>query len=122
MWRTCHGLSNFFGIKLQQEYPITMATMAYLLRMNNLNIFMTHSRIRFSRVCDQNHNAQADRAIQTIMYMVFTFMVHNLLHWKDRGTDDLYLWSFVVKHSVWLYNCLPNKESGLTPLKFFDQE
>ena len=122
MWRTCHGLSNFFGIKLQQEYPITMATMAYLLRINNLKFLMTHSRIRFSRVCDQNQNSRADRAIQTRMYMVCTLMVKILLYWKDRGTDDIYLWSFVVKHSVWLYNRLPNKESGLTPLIFFYQE
>ncbi len=46
-------------------------------------------------------NARAERAIQTIMYMAQTFMVHASLHWTDRGSDDLSLGSFVVKHSVW---------------------
>jgi hypothetical protein len=30
--------------------------------------------------------------------------------------DDISLWPFAVKHVVWLYNCVPNQLSGLTPL------
>ena len=44
-------------------------------------------------------------------------MVHFSLHWTKRGVNDLSLWSFAVKHSVWLYNRLPNRESGITPLE-----
>jgi hypothetical protein len=33
------------------------------------------------------------------------------------GTDDIALWPFAVKHAVWLYNCGPKHESGLTPFK-----
>ena len=50
------------------------------------------------------------------MYMARTFMVHTLLHWTERGADSLYLWLFAVKNLVWLYNWLPKKESGITPL------
>jgi hypothetical protein len=63
-----------------------------------------------------------ERAIQTIMYMARTFMVHASLHWTDRGSDDLSLWSFAVKHSVWIYNRVPNAWSGLTPLELVTKE
>ena len=56
----------------------------------------------FSGVGAQHQNERAERAIQTIMYMARTFMVHASLHWTERGSDDLSLWSFTVKHSVWI--------------------
>ncbi len=65
---------------------------------------------------------RAERAIQTIMYMARTFMVHASLHWTKRGSDDLSLWSFAVKHSVWIYICVPNVPLGLTPLKLITRE
>jgi len=71
----------------------------------------------FSGASAQHQNARAERAIQTIMYMARTFMVHASLHWTDRGSDDLSLWSFEVKHSVWIYNHVPNARSGLTHLE-----
>ncbi len=71
----------------------------------------------FSGVGAQHQNARAERAIQTIMYMARTFMVHASLHWTDRGSDDISLWPFAVKHAVWLYNRVPNRKSGLTPLE-----
>jgi len=39
------------------------------------------------------------------------------LHWTECGSDSLSLWSFAVKHSVWIYNRVPNARSGLTPLE-----
>ncbi len=49
--------------------------------------------------------------------MARCFMVHSSLHWTDQGSDDISLWSFAVKHAVWLYNRVPNHLSGLTPLE-----
>ena len=49
--------------------------------------------------------------------MARSFMVHASLHWTDRGSDDISLWPFAVKHAVWLYNRVPNRTSGLTPLE-----
>ncbi len=54
----------------------------------------------FSDVGTQHQNAHAEHAIQTIMYMMRTFMVHASLHWTERGSDNLSLWSFAVKHLV----------------------
>jgi hypothetical protein len=49
-------------------------------------------------------------------------MVHSLLHWTDRGLDDLSLWSFAVKHSVWVYKRVLNVKSGLTLLELITRE
>ena len=45
-------------------------------------------------------------------------MVHTSLNYTYRGADDLSLLSYAVKHYVWLYNRLLNKELGLTTLEF----
>jgi hypothetical protein len=71
----------------------------------------------FSGVGTQHQIAHAEPAIQTIMYMAQTFMVHASLHWTERVSDDLSLWSYAVKHSVWIYNCFLNVRSGHTPLE-----
>ena len=70
----------------------------------------------FSGVGAQHQNARAERAIQTI-YMAHCFMVHLSLHWTDQGLNDISLWPLDVKHVVWLYNCVPNHLSRLTPLE-----
>jgi hypothetical protein len=49
-------------------------------------------------------------------------MVHASLHWTEQGSDDISLWSFAVKHSVWIYNQVPNVRSGLTPLELITRE
>jgi hypothetical protein len=38
------------------------------------------------------------------------------------GADDISLWPFAVKHAVWLYICVPNQVSGLTPLKLITKQ
>jgi hypothetical protein len=76
----------------------------------------------FSGVGAQHQNAHAERAIQTIMYMAQTFMVHASLHWTERGLDNLSLWSFTVKHLVWVYNRVPNVRLGLTPTELITRE
>jgi hypothetical protein len=69
----------------------------------------------FFGVGAQHQNAHAERAILTTMYMAI-FMVHPSLPWMNRESDDLSLWSFAVKHLVWIYNPVLNARSGLTPL------
>ena len=71
----------------------------------------------FSGVGAKHQNARAERAIQTVMYMARTFMLHVALHWSDNQVDDISLWPFVVKHAFWLYNRVPNHVTGITPLE-----
>jgi len=76
----------------------------------------------FSGVGAQHQNSKAERDIQTIIYMARTFLVHSSLHWTDIGADDIALWPFTVKHAVWIYNRIPNYESGLTPLELITKQ
>ena len=71
----------------------------------------------FLGVGAKHQNTLAERAIQTIIYMARTFMVHVSLHWTEQGVDDLSLWGFAVKHAAWIHNRIPNRTSGLTPLE-----
>jgi hypothetical protein len=76
----------------------------------------------FSGVEAQHQNTKAKQAIQTVMYMARTFMVHASLHWTEHGVNDISLWPFAVKHAVWLYNRVPNRESGLTPMELITKQ
>jgi hypothetical protein len=75
----------------------------------------------FSGVGAQHQNAEAERAIQTIVYMARSFMIHAALHWSEDGSDDITLWSFAVDHAAWLYNRIPQRTSGITPLEMVSQ-
>ena len=45
----------------------------------------------FSGVGAQHQNAKAERAIQTIMWMACTFMLHVSIRWTEHGMDDIAL-------------------------------
>ena len=75
----------------------------------------------FSGVGAQHMNARAERSIQTIMYMARSFLIHTALHWNEFGTDDIGLWPFAVKHAAWLYNRIPNRVTGITPIEMVSQ-
>ncbi len=71
----------------------------------------------FSGVGAHHQNGLAELSIQTIMYMIRTFIVHISLYRSKYGADNLALWGIAVKHAVWLHNHIPNCLSGLTPLE-----
>ena len=75
----------------------------------------------FCGICAQHKHAQAERAIQKIMHMARTFMIHVLLHRDKRGVDGILLWSFAVNHAVWFYNRMKNRLYGLTPMELMTQ-
>ena len=71
----------------------------------------------FSGVGSQFENGAAERAIQTIFWMARSMMLHVALRWNEHEVDSPRLWPFAVQHAVWLYNRLPNRVTGLTPLE-----
>ena len=71
----------------------------------------------FSEIVLHHQNAKSDRAIQNIMNMASTFMVHVSLHCIYRGVYDLSLRLFDVRHAVWFHNRVPNQHSSLTPIE-----
>ncbi|EJK65425.1 hypothetical protein THAOC_13712, partial [Thalassiosira oceanica] len=71
-----------------------------------------------SGVNAQHQNAKAERAIiGIVMNMARTFMVNVSLNWAGNGVNNVNLWPLAVKHAVWLYNRIPNRTTGLTPLE-----
>ena len=49
--------------------------------------------------------------------MVRNVLVQSYFDWTYHGADNTPLWSFSVKHAVWLHNHFPNYLSGITPLE-----
>ncbi len=73
----------------------------------------------FSGVGAKHQNAVAERNIQTICYWARHMMVHAAVHWPNNNSDNIRLWPFAVQHAVWLFNRIPNRVTGLTPLEAF---
>jgi hypothetical protein len=65
----------------------------------------------------KHQNGCAERSIQTIMSIACTFIIHVLLHWDEQDSDAVALWPFAVRHTVWLYNRLPNGVTGLSSME-----
>ena len=73
--------------------------------------------ISFSGVGAHHQNGVAERAIRTIVESARTMMLHALLHWPDEV--DMSLWPFAMDYAVYLYNRMPNKDTGVAPLELF---
>jgi hypothetical protein len=72
---------------------------------------------RFAGVGAHHHNGVAERAIQTIMSIARTMMLHSAIHWPDVA--DAALWPLAVDHAVRLFNLMPNPDNGLSPHDLF---
>ena len=51
------------------------------------------------------------------MNMARTFMVNVSLNWTGNSVNNTNLWPLAVNHAVWLYNRIPNRKTGFTPLE-----
>lgn len=73
--------------------------------------------IRFASAGAHHHNGTAERAIQSIMSISRTMMLHAAIHWPDMA--DASLWPMAVAHAVYLFNHVPHIETGLSPVDVF---
>ena len=71
----------------------------------------------FAGVGAHHHNGVAERAIQTIMSMARTMMLHAAIHWPDVA--DTALWPMAVDYAVYIHNHLPNRKTGLAPIDIY---
>ena len=81
--------------------------------------YMAHLRqfsqiSRFAGVGAHHHNGVAEQAIQTIMSIAQTMMLHAAIHWPDMA--DPSLWPMAVQHAVFLHNHVPSPSTGLCPM------
>jgi len=63
------------------------------------------------------HNGNAERAIQTIMLIARTMMLHSAIHWPDVA--DPMLWPMAVQQAVFLHNHVADDTTGLAPSDVF---
>jgi hypothetical protein len=73
--------------------------------------------IQFAGVGAHHHNGVAERAIQTIMSISRTMLMHAAIHWPDLA--DTALWPMAVAHAAFLYNHVPNPDTGIAPVDIF---
>ena len=80
--------------------------------------YMAHLRqfsqiSRFAGVGAHHHNGVSERAIQTIMSIARTMMLHAAIHWPDMADPSLR--PMAVQHAVFLHNHVPSPSTGLCP-------
>ena len=73
--------------------------------------------IHFAGTSAHHHNAIAERHIRTIMSIARTMMLHAAVHWPDMA--DAKLWPLAVQYAVYIFNRVPNPDTGLSPLDVF---
>ncbi|KAI2496905.1 hypothetical protein MHU86_17598 [Fragilaria crotonensis] len=73
--------------------------------------------VKFAGVGAHHHNGHAERAIQTIMSIARTMMLHSAVHWPDVA--DATLWPMAVSHAIFLHNHVPDLATGLCPSDVF---
>jgi hypothetical protein len=73
----------------------------------------------YAGVGAHHHNGIAERAIQTVMSIARTMMLHSAIHWPDVA--DAALWPLAVEHAIQLYNHMPNPSTGHSPHDLFSK-
>ena len=74
--------------------------------------------IRFSGAGAGHQNGVAERSIRTVVGIARTMMLHAALR-HGSGMISQNLWPQAMDHAVWLYNRIPQTQSGLSPLELW---
>jgi len=82
-------------------------------------LLSSNQRIRFSGVGAAHQAGVAERGIRTVVDMARTMMLHTALHAPDLISAEL--WPMAMDHAVWLYNRIPRRGCGATPLEIWSR-
>ena len=66
--------------------------------------------VRFAGVGGHGNNGVAERSIRTIMSISRAMLLHSAIHWP--AVADVSLWPMAVSYAVFIWNHVPNLESG----------
>ncbi len=72
-----------------------------------------HIKYSFSGVGAKHQNGVAERNIKTAAQWACKNMLHLTNHWPQYASAKY--WPQAINYAVWVFNNLPNKESGITP-------
>ena len=75
---------------------------------------------RFAGVGAHHHNGAAEKAIQDIMSIARTILLHAAIHWPEVA--DAQLWPMAVDYAVFIYNHMPRETTGLSPHDIFTRQ
>ena len=83
-------------------------------------ILKKHKKIRFSGAGTSHQNVSAERTIKAVVTMSRTMLMHAAL----RFTEDIlstYLWPMEMDYTVWVYNWIPDIQSGLSAIEIWSR-
>ena len=72
---------------------------------------------QFAGVGAHHHNGVAEKAIQAIMSIARTMMLHSATHWPEVSNPSL--WPIAVQFATYLYNKVPDPSTELCPDDLF---
>ena len=70
-----------------------------------------------SGVGAHHQHVAAERDIRTVSENARAMMLHAAIHWPNGMSLDL--WPFAVEYAVYIWNRMPNQDSGVAPIEFF---
>jgi hypothetical protein len=70
-------------------------------------------KYKFSGVGAHFQNGVAERNIKTVAQWTRANMLHLATHWPQQA--NLKFWPQAIDYSTWVFNRLPNVDTGLTP-------
>ena len=75
-------------------------------------------KIRFSGSGDSHQNGAAERAIKMVFTMTRTMLMHAVLRYpEDTLSTDI--WPITKDYAVWVYNWIPDMQSGFSAIKIW---
>jgi hypothetical protein len=83
------------------------------------HLLSSNQTVRYSGAGSHHQNGVAERAIKTIMAIARTMLLHSAIHWPDVA--DPTLWPMAVLHACYIWNRIPNEQSGLSPLDMWSR-
>ena len=81
-------------------------------------IASSNQDIRFSGAGAAHSNGVSERGIQHITRMARTMMLHAALR-SPQDTITANLWSMAMDYAVWVWNRIPNRVTGMSPLELW---
>jgi hypothetical protein len=72
-----------------------------------------HQKYLFSGVGAKHQNEIAKRNIKTVAQWARANMLHIATHWPQHA--NLKYWRQAINYAAWVFNRLPNTESGIAP-------
>ena len=75
--------------------------------------------IDFSGVGAHHQNGIAESGVGKVVRHARVQMIHAAIHYPETAESIPELWPFAIDHAVFLWNALPDKSTGLSPLELF---